>query len=781
MHIDLVCVLGLLLLTAVVQWNLLLDGTLVGLDSATQWYPWYSFLGESLRSGHIPMWNPHSFAGTPFAADPLSGWTYLPAMVLFTIFPVSAAAKAYLFVHPLLAGLSMYALARTLRVNVVGAVMASIVYEFNGFMYHRNSCCFAFASVAAWLPLIILAAELALRSHGLTRRALWWGVSGFALSQVFAAWPGQGSYYVLLTLGGYLAYRTLLDPSGQDRRVPRRISDLLLHGAGIVLFGVALAAAGLLPRIEYNGLSNLAGGYADNEFLVLRGWSLRQWSTLLSPGSVWYAGGAAVALAAVAPVLARRRMAVPYWATLCIITLILSGQGPSPVHWVFYHLPGFAQLHPHGPDRIVMVFYLGAALLAGATITSLGRSGPRATFVSVVLILVMLLLTAIGASVPSEAVGGMILVAVLTALGAAIPSKRLLVFLLLLLIVFADLYVADQTILERGETSHGSARLVKADLGSYYQLSGAVRFLQARQREQPFRYFGYSPSPRQPGNQSRWMFWDPAVRALEVHNRAIVSGLQDVQGYNPVHIARYGEYVDALNGRGQDYHFTKVFGSGLESPLLDLLNVRYVIVPTAATANTKLPPELDAGYTTVYQDEEARVLQNREAFPRAWIVHSAQRVGPGEALQALASGRVDPARTALVEQPLPTLGDTFPNSVDTATVIDYSAEHVRLTTSTEAPGLLVLSEVYYPAWKAYVDSRPAPLYPADHILRAVPVPQGRHVVELRYESSSLRAGIAISLGSYVALIMLALLVSRDRRRRATKQPTMGAMPAAGIQ
>ncbi|PLS81951.1 MAG: hypothetical protein CYG59_05175, partial [Chloroflexi bacterium] len=137
MHIDLVCVLGLLLLTAVVQWNLLLDGTLVGLDSATQWYPWYSFLGESLRSGHIPMWNPHSFAGTPFAADPLSGWTYLPAMVLFTIFPVSAAAKAYLFVHPLLAGLSMYALARTLRVNVVGAVMASIVYEFNGFMYHR--------------------------------------------------------------------------------------------------------------------------------------------------------------------------------------------------------------------------------------------------------------------------------------------------------------------------------------------------------------------------------------------------------------------------------------------------------------------------------------------------------------------------------------------------------------------------------------------------------------------------------------------------------------------
>ncbi len=78
-----------------------------------------------------------------------------------------------------------------------------------------------------------------------------------------------------------------------------------------------------------------------------------------------------------------------------------------------------------------------------------------------------------------------------------------------------------------------------------------------------------------------------------------------------------------------------------------------------------------------------------------------------------------------------------------------------MKTTTGAPGLLMLSEVYYPAWKAYVDGEPAPLYRADHLFRAVPVPAGEHTVELRYESRSLRVGTAISLLTVLALLALA--------------------------
>jgi hypothetical protein len=149
----------ILLLTAVAGWDLFAGGTLVGMDAATQFYPWYSFLGESLRSFDIPGWNPHQFSGTPFAADPLSGWGYLPAMLLFTLLPLELAAGAYLLAHLLMAGLFAYALARALGMNLAGALLAGMAYEYAGLLYVRNVCCFAYAGVVVWLPLAILGAS----------------------------------------------------------------------------------------------------------------------------------------------------------------------------------------------------------------------------------------------------------------------------------------------------------------------------------------------------------------------------------------------------------------------------------------------------------------------------------------------------------------------------------------------------------------------------------------------------------------------------------------------
>ncbi len=235
------------------------------MDAVTQFYPWYSYLGESLRSGNIPGWNPYQLSGVPFAGAPLSGWAYLPAMVLFTLLPLGAAAAGYLLAHLLLAGLGTYALARALRMNVAGALLAAVAYEFTGYLLFRSVCCLAFSGIYAWLPLALLGAELAIRSTRWLDRGLWWGVGGLALSQLLAAWPGQGSYYALLALGGYVAYRTLLFPPENIRGILGRVSVLASERRSVAPFGFALAAAGVLPLLEYNALSNLAGGYAEED------------------------------------------------------------------------------------------------------------------------------------------------------------------------------------------------------------------------------------------------------------------------------------------------------------------------------------------------------------------------------------------------------------------------------------------------------------------------------------------------------------------------------------
>jgi hypothetical protein len=272
------------------------------------------------------------------------------------------------------------------------------------------------------------------------------------------------------------------------------------------------------------------------------------------------------------------------------------------------------------------------------------------------------------------------------------------------------------------------------------------------------------------------------VTALEANNRAMMQGLQTTQGYDPVRLARYDDFVETMDEDKQNsHHFADVFERGLDSPLLDLLNARYIIVPADPydvppadrpgldTSARDALQELEEDLPTVYEDDQTKVLENEEAMPRSWIVHSARRTEPGEAMELLNSGEVDPKETALLEDEPPEIYQAEDPSADRASVTEYGADRIELETTTDAPGLLMLSEIYYPAWKAYVDGRPVPVHVADGPLRSVPVPEGEHTVELRYESWTLRAGMAISLLIAAALISLVATAVARRWGRTRKE------------
>jgi len=802
-HADLAAVLMLFALTVVGEGDLFRAEIPLGMDAATQYYPWYYFLGETLSSGDIPGWNPYQFSGTPFAADPLSGWTYLPAMLLFSLLPLAVAVKGLMFSHLLLAGLFTYALARVLEINTPGAFLAAVAYEYSGLFYVQNTCCLQYIGVMAWLPLALLGAELAIRSFHWFYRGLWWGISGLGLSQILASWFGQGSYYALLALGGYVAYRTLLSPTRNPPLIWGRLLGCVLHGGAVLAFGLALAAAGVLPRLEYNALSNLAGGYPAG-IVAQGGWSVGDWVLLLKPG-LWYAGVPVLALALVAPLLAWGRFAVPYFAFLSLAALILTGQGPSPLHSVLYLLPYFKWIHPHNPDRAIVIFYLGCAILAGAGVTVLRqRTGMKPLLLTLPFLAALVLATTStlfppipegqeglypllggwedlyplplknGVSIPMGSLLFLTLAVVLVAVYALIPVRfaiwGALTFGLLILVVFADLLTADRvTIAEQKHPTGGAVVIREIDPAEYYSPSGAAQFLQSRSEEEPFRYFGYDPGLGEWSHiSSPARFANPNTRVLEVNNQSTLTALHSVQGYNPTHIARYDEYMSALNGSAQGYHFLDVYEEGLDSPLLDLLDVHYILVPTQPSQENpeglKRFEQFEHTHPTVYEDGQTRVLENQEALPRAWIVHSAQRVGSGkEALDLLDSDKVDPKETVLLEEELPQqMSQPDPASAERAEVKEYQPNRIQVETSTEGPGLLVLSEVYYPSWKAYVDGQPTSIHVADQLLRAVAIPAGEHTVELRYESWTLRAGVTISLVAYGALIALAVITGARR-------------------
>ncbi len=296
---DTAAVFTLLALSTVASWDLVVGGTMVGQDTAAFFYPIFSALGKRLAAGDIPGWNPHQFAGIPFAADPESGWMYLPAMFFFTLLPLAAAAKAWLLFHLLLAGFATYGLGRALGMGTLGALTAAVAYEFSGLLYARNICCPAYSQVLAWLPALLLGTEMAIRSRTWPVRVGWWGAAGLALSQILVAWLGQGAYYAVLAFGGYVLYRTVIVPPERSFAMKGRPMGLIFHAAAPFMIGLVLSAAAILPRLEYHARSNLAEGYTGDLAwaAVLGGWD--GWSTIqhLLGRSLFYPGVTVLALA----------------------------------------------------------------------------------------------------------------------------------------------------------------------------------------------------------------------------------------------------------------------------------------------------------------------------------------------------------------------------------------------------------------------------------------------------------------------------------------------------
>ncbi len=763
---DRIALVALSAVSVVAILRLLNGGTLIGQDSATQFYPWYSFLGERLSSFEIPAWNPAQFSGAPFAADPQSGWTYLPAMVLFTVLPLSAAVAFFLAFHLLLSAFGAYFLARVTGIGPLGALTAGIAYELSGPVFSRSICCPAQIQVISWVPIVLIGLEMALNRRRWNQRLAWVVLAAVAMSQVMASWIGQGSYYVALLAGGWLVYRGILDPWHRTASFNTRARMKATSGVGVafVLISAGFAAAGLLPRFEFNQLSNLAGGVYQNDHLsaaVSGGWQAGNTMYREVTGDPYYPGSVVIALAVVGVLLARGRFASPFFSVVVVVSFVMSASVQTPLHTVAYTiLPWFESLHRHWPERVAMIGFIAIAMLAGTAVDRLTSWQGRSVLLNRIVILPVCLcvLFAIGLTLSGDGlppvvyVGVAVVVAALLLVGRAGPTSTMLPWIPVVLVILltADLMTANGRMIQQGP--YGGYHRI--DVNRFFQPSNAAIFLRG-QGDEPFRFAGFDPRISQMAGGwpvfYRYQFAQERTRALIVNNRATLHGLEDIQGYNPVQLQAYVEYFNSINGGPQDYHDSNVTFEGLQSPLVDLLNVRYVVIPSAiAEEGDPMFAELVASYPVVFDDGLVRVLERASAFPRAWIVHQAEQVPADEAIRRVAEGEVDPGKTVLMGGSVPQLQDA-PAGLETAQVVSYEPDRITIQTRSLTAGMLVLSEVAYPSWKASIDGVPVEIATAFGLLRTVPLPAGAHTVVFEYDKQTEYAGVGITVATMALL------------------------------
>ncbi|MBA2278186.1 MAG: hypothetical protein H0W06_10535, partial [Chloroflexia bacterium] len=641
---DVAAVALVVALTAVVALSRALHDNWLGRHDVLAFFlPWYAALGDRLAAGDIPGWNPHVFGGAPFAGDPESGWMYLPAMLTFPFFHPATAFKLMVFLQLLVASLGTYAYGRVMGFGVVAALLAANLFAFGGFLYQTTYCCTVRAQVSLWIPLCLLAVELALIAGTDRGRLAAWFLGGLAISQMFAGWMGQGVMDALLLVAAYVGYRTLLSPP-RPGWAWRRDVACLDTGLAILALGVALGAAGIFVWLSVNRQSTIPGGDYDalgqpSEFppytMVEIVWNIFG-SGFAVRALSW--GGAALVLAMLAPVLVRTRFAAPFFLALTVVVWTLTLDW-TPLHWLFYLIPGFASLHEHNSPQVTAVAGLGPAMLAAATIECLPRwRGRWPLAVSALLPLVVIAVAAdwLGGKgivtnwpMPVAAVLVATLVAVVlvvprqvghdTALGQLVRAAPVLVLAVAFLqptgqeLVEATTGSALDPAWERQWDNDPTIERAVAAMLDREDAGGGGAFLRLQQAAHgPFRIAGYSGIGHEPAPVASYpeRRWEPGVLAILVNGRTMRLGLYDMQGYNPLQLRIYTDYLAALNGRAQNYHHANLLPGGFHSPLLDLLNVRYLLVDARIPADRADVAALRDGRQEVFRNDEVVIYEN---------------------------------------------------------------------------------------------------------------------------------------------------------------------------
>jgi hypothetical protein len=249
---------------------------------------------------------------------------------------------------------------------------------------------------------------------------------------------------------------------------------------------------------------------------------------------------------------------------------------------------------------------------------------------------------------------------------------------------------------------------------------------------------------------------------MAFNNQGSQYDISAVTGYNPLILSSYMQLLGVIRGSPIDPADRVPMITTYNFSLLKLLNVRYLV-------SYKLLP--DAQLDLVYQDYPY-VYKLDQPENNAFMVYHAEYFNSAEQIAArMSESSFDPARSVLLEQEI---RDSTAGSGQRGVTPDWwvtvhgsGYNKIDFDVYTSASGWLVVSEIYYPGWKVYIDEQEKPIQKADLALRAIELTPGRHTVGFVYRPDSLRYGLVMSFaGILLFFVCVILLVLKQRSKTA---------------
>lgn len=753
-----------------------------------------TFAYEEWLKFSVPLWNPYRFSGMPHAATPGNA-SFYPFHLICTILPIAQAINWDIAFHLFLSGVFTYYLLKNYGLSLASCTVGGIVYAFSApqIMHIYAGHLIANASMP-WAPLLFLCLDKLVRGNSLK-----YGIFlSIAIAFQLLAGYTQYLFYSMIMLSLYLFF-LLIGIKFTGFNWSNVFSKILLYVA-FILLGLALSAIQILPTMEM--ISNSTRQNLSYEFVSIFSFPPENLVTFLIPdflgdmikipywgkNYLWemtaYVGIIPLILAGIAVFFVRRRI-VWFFAGLAVVSIILALGKYTPIlKFLYTYIPGFHLFR--GNSKFIFLASLSLAVLSGFGADAVIKHayGPGKRFRTVILGF------------------GIFLTAGLL-VAYAVLDEAWFREAIIKVIFSGDLYGSGEPFMQAGFAASVCASFKRCALWTIGLLiSGTAVILlysYGKLREKAlivpllavitFDMFTFGMRYMAPFDSSK-SYWDMAVVSFlkqdkepfrviapgEDVNSGMASGIETLGGYDGIMLKRYSEFINFSQGLSPDRPKLWMDIKSVNM-FTDLLNARYLVIRSGSTVN-------NPAFSSIFDNGRHRIYRNLNALPRAFVVHDAKVIRDRDAIfRELVSPEFDPLSYAIVEEEPDLISPSHPPGARTSSMprpsthpginpikgeeealpgfIEYSPNKVIVDTSLTEPGLLVLGDVYYPGWKAFVDGRETRIYKTNYVMRGVALPAGRQTVEFRYNPLSFKIGTLISLTTLI--FMIGFLVWNWRR------------------
>lgn len=767
------------------------SGIVIG-DTLNQFLPYKSVALEAIRSGEVPLWNPYLFSGSPMLADPQNSLLY-PSQIFFFFLQLPIAFAVTHYVHVFILAFGTYKLLR-LYCDQLPSLAGTFAFTFSGSVFVRAAGGGGFPHVQtlAWIPWIFFCLE----SYWFRRNPLWMIACAVVIAmQVMAGFP-TFAFYTMLTVGIYLLYRLV---SLIIQRRWRFALETILWGSIMFLIAAMVSAVQWLPTAEFISLASRArpdiGFVQQNSMPVINiitsilpelfGSALTQTAiqeTYWAEHNI-YIGGLSVILALLYVVQLRNHKNIDsaVYLLLTIVSLIIAFGAHNPAYiWLFNHVPGFSQLADPGRMTILFAFFLSIVSALGVqyladwlpTASTRIRSLLKWSAIGLSLCLLCgLLILTFGRDTLTVIAEPMIqhrygpeAIEKLQELDTLYNTQ------ILTISIFLGVSLAASFLIYLRMHSRLSARrfilfcllIIIVDVG-FFALRMTSRIDLFNSLEEEIHVdVKQSPAYLTTFNHETDRFRVLPLNSMAFNNQGSQYRLSAITGYNPLILKSYMQLLGVIRDSPIDPADRVPMITSYNSPLLKLLNVKYLV-----SYELLQDEQLDL----VYKDYPYVYELNQPENAAFMVYHAEFFENDEQVISRINEPSFEPTRTVLLDQGLQEISfDTIQTSITPVSHIsihDSTYNSLTIDAYTESPGWLVVSEIYYPGWKAYVDEEETPIHKANLALRTIYLNSGNHEVKFIYEPDSFRYGLVLSLAGLLLIIVfiITLLVNRVEKTR----------------